>query len=142
MKFMIIARASAESETGALPGAELFEAMLDFNEVLAKAGMLIAAEGLHPSSEGACTSYTAGKPTVIDGPFETREVVAAGHGYAREAAAWPGGEGFAVLVGTHPGPDGRAAATTAAARVRVDHRRRRRALAWPPPAASLRCRAL
>ena len=76
MKFVVMGRANAESEAGVLPGRALVEAMLEFDEALAEAGVLVAAEGLHPSSEGARICYSRGKPTVIDGPFATREVIA------------------------------------------------------------------
>jgi hypothetical protein len=77
MKFMMIVKATNNSEAGILPGKELFEAMGRFNEEMVKAGVLLAAEGLHPSSKGARIKFSRGKPTVMDGPFtETKELIA------------------------------------------------------------------
>src|SRR5438128_5970696 len=77
MKFMVIVKASPESEAGVLPSEELLIDMGKFNEELANAGVLLAAEGLHPSSKGARVKFSGGKKAVIDGPFaETKELVA------------------------------------------------------------------
>jgi hypothetical protein len=77
MRFIMIVKASKDSEAGKMPPKELFEAMDKFNEEMAKAGVLLAAEGLHASSEGARVRFSGGKPTVIDGPFaETKELIA------------------------------------------------------------------
>jgi hypothetical protein len=77
MRFMILVKASADSEAGIMPGEELLSAMGNFNEALAKAGILVAADGLHPSSKGVRVQFSGDKRTVIDGPFnETKELVA------------------------------------------------------------------
>jgi len=74
---MVIVKANKDSEAGAMPTKELLTEMGKFNEELAKAGMLLAAEGLHPSSKGARVRFSGGKTMVIDGPFaETKELVA------------------------------------------------------------------
>ena len=77
MRFMIIVKATEESEAGVMPEEELFEAMADYHEELQKAGVLLDASGLQPSSKGWRIKYSGGKRTVIDGPFaETKELVA------------------------------------------------------------------
>ena len=78
MRFMVIVKASKESEAGVLPSKELLAAMGKYNEELVKAGVMLAGEGLQASSKGARVRFTPGaKPTVIDGPFtETKELVA------------------------------------------------------------------
>jgi hypothetical protein len=77
MRFMIIGRATQESEAGVLPKPEQFEAMGEYNEALVKAGILLAAEGLSPSSKGARVRFSGDKRTVIDGPFaESKELIA------------------------------------------------------------------
>jgi hypothetical protein len=77
MRFMVIVKASKDSEAGVLPSRELLTEMGKFNEELAKAGVLIAGEGLHPSSRGARVKFSGAKRTVTDGPFaETKELVA------------------------------------------------------------------
>jgi hypothetical protein len=77
MKFMVIVKASKDSEAGAIPSTELLTAMGKFNEELSQAGILLAAEGLQPSSKGARVKFEGNKRTVIDGPFaETKELVA------------------------------------------------------------------
>jgi len=77
MRFMIMVKASKESEAGVMPSQQLLTEMGKFNEELAKAGVLLAAEGLHPSSKGARVRFSGGKRTVIDGPFaETKELIA------------------------------------------------------------------
>jgi hypothetical protein len=77
MRFMVIVKASKSSEASVLPSQELFTEMGKFNEELMKAGVLLAAEGLHPSSKGKRVRYSGAKLTVIDGPFtETKELIA------------------------------------------------------------------
>jgi hypothetical protein len=77
MRFMVIVKATKNSEAGVMPSEELLAAMGKFNEELVKAGVMLAAEGLHPSSKGARVKFSGGKRTVIDGPFaETKELVA------------------------------------------------------------------
>jgi hypothetical protein len=77
MRFMIIVKASEESEAGVLPDEKVLTEMGKFNEELVKAGVMLAGEGLHPSSKGARVRFSGGKRTVIDGPFsETKELVA------------------------------------------------------------------
>jgi len=74
---MVIGKATKESEAGTVPKPEAFAAMQKYNEELVKAGILLAAEGLAPSSKGARVKFSGDKRTVIDGPFaETKEVVA------------------------------------------------------------------
>src|SRR5262245_28955294 len=77
MRFMIIGMATKESETGPPPKPEAFAAMQQYNEGLAKAGVLLAAEGLAPSSKGARVTFSGDQRTVVDGPFtESKELVA------------------------------------------------------------------
>ena len=77
MRFMIIVKASADSEAGVLPSEELMTAMGNYNEELAKAGILIDCDGLQPSSKGARVRFSGEQRTVIDGPFaQTRELIA------------------------------------------------------------------
>ncbi|HVM43761.1 MAG TPA: YciI family protein [Gemmatimonadales bacterium] len=77
MRFMVMVPASKESEAGILPDNRLFEAMGKFNEEMVKAGVMLAAEGLHPTSKGARLTYSDGKVTVTDGPFtESKELIA------------------------------------------------------------------
>jgi len=79
MRFMMIVKATEDSEAGNPPSQELLDAMLKYNEELAKAGVLVAAEGLYPSSGAIRISYPVpdGKPKVIDGPFtEAKELIA------------------------------------------------------------------
>jgi len=77
MRFMIIGKATKETEAGILPQPEAFEAMGKYNEDLVKAGILLAAEGLAPTSKGARVKFSGDERTVIDGPFaETKEVIA------------------------------------------------------------------
>ena len=77
MRFMVIVKATPNSEAGAMPSKELLAAMGKFNEELVKAGIMLAGEGLHPSSKGARVKFSGGKKTVIDGPFaETKELIA------------------------------------------------------------------
>ena len=77
MRFMLIVKADKNSEAGVLPSKELLAEMGAFNEEMAKAGVLLAGEGLQPSSKGARVRFQGNKRTVIDGPFaETKELVA------------------------------------------------------------------
>jgi hypothetical protein len=77
MRFMIMMKGNEESEAGVLPDAEIINTMLEFNQAMADAGVLLAAEGLHPSSKGARVRLGGGKKTVIDGPFtEAKELIA------------------------------------------------------------------
>ena len=77
MRFMVLVKADKNTEAGALPDEKLLTEMGNFNEELAKAGVLVAGEGLHPSSKGARVHFSGSKRTVIDGPFaETKELVA------------------------------------------------------------------
>ncbi len=77
MRFMVIVKASPESEAGVLPRQEEMAEMGRYNEELVKAGVMLAGEGLHPSSKGARVRFEGGKRTVIDGPFaETKELIA------------------------------------------------------------------
>ena len=76
MRFMILGKATKESEAGAPPTPEAIAAMQQYNEELVKAGILLAAEGLAPTSKGARVRFSGDKVTVIDGPFaETKEVL-------------------------------------------------------------------
>ena len=76
MRFMVIVKASKDSEAGVMPSTELLTAMGKFNEELVKAGMMEAGEGLHPSSKGARVSFAGATPMVTDGPFtEAKEVL-------------------------------------------------------------------
>jgi hypothetical protein len=77
MRFMVIVKANKDTEAGVLPGEELLTEMGKFNEELVRAGVLLAAEGLQPSSKGARVKFSGGQRTVIDGPFaETKELIA------------------------------------------------------------------
>jgi hypothetical protein len=77
MRFMILVKATKDSEAGTLPDPKMFEAMGKFNEELLKAGVMLAGEGLAPTSKGARVRFSGPKRTVIDGPFaETKELVA------------------------------------------------------------------
>ncbi|MDH6122623.1 hypothetical protein ABH930_004026 [Kitasatospora sp. GAS204A] len=105
MRYMMIVRADENTESGVLPPPEVFEEMGRYNEELVKAGVLLAADGLHPSSKGFRVSWPGGKPKVTDGPFtEAKELIA---GYwliqvksREEAVEWacrvPFGEGGEV----------------------------------------------
>jgi hypothetical protein len=77
MRFMIMVKATPESEAGAVPSEQLLADMGKFNEELVKAGIMLAGDGLHPSRNGARVRFSNGQTTVIDGPFaETKELVA------------------------------------------------------------------
>jgi hypothetical protein len=77
MRFMIIVKASQDSEAGVMPSEELMTAMGNYNEELVKAGIFVEGDGLQPSSKGARVRFSGDKRTVIDGPFaETKELIA------------------------------------------------------------------
>jgi hypothetical protein len=77
MRFMVLVPGSRESEAGEMPSTEDLAAMTKYNEELVKAGVMLAGDGLHPTSKGARVRFDGGKRTVIDGPFtEAREIVA------------------------------------------------------------------
>jgi hypothetical protein len=77
MRFMVMVKATADSEAGVMPSQELLTAMTAYNEELVKAGVLLAAEGLHPSSKGKKVRFSGANRTVVDGPFaETKELIA------------------------------------------------------------------
>jgi len=77
MRVMVIVKATKNSEEGAMPSEKLLADMGKFNEELVKAGIMLAADGLHPSSKGKRVRFSNGKKTVVDGPFtETKELVA------------------------------------------------------------------
>src|SRR5438309_3333962 len=77
MRFMVIVKADNNSEAGVMPSEQLLREMGKFNEELANAGVMLAGEGLHPSSKGVRVKFAGGKKSVIDGPFaETKELVA------------------------------------------------------------------
>ena len=77
MRFMVIVKASKDSEAGVMPSTELLAKMGKYNEELAKAGVMLAGEGLQPSSQGVRVRFSGSKRTVIDGPFaETKELIA------------------------------------------------------------------
>ncbi len=77
MRVMVLVKATAESEAGQMPSTELLEAMGRYNEELTKAGIMLAGEGLHPSSKGARVRFAGPQRSVTDGPFtETKELIA------------------------------------------------------------------
>jgi hypothetical protein len=77
MRFMVMVKATEESESGAMPSTEMLEAMGRYNEELVKAGVMVAGEGLHPSARGVRVRFDGTQRRVIDGPFaETKELVA------------------------------------------------------------------
>lgn len=77
MRFMVLVKANEESEAGVLPSAEVLTEMGKYNEELVKAGVMLAGEGLHPSSRGVRVRFSGSERTVIDGPFpETKELLA------------------------------------------------------------------
>ena len=77
MRVMVIVKATRSSEAGVLPDEKLLTAMGKYNEELVKAGVMLAGEGLHPSSKGKRVTFVGGKKTVTDGPFaETKELIA------------------------------------------------------------------
>jgi hypothetical protein len=77
MRFLVIVKANKESESGAMPSEEILREMGKYNEELVKAGVMLAGEGLHPSSKGKRVRFSGSQRTVIDGPFaETKELIA------------------------------------------------------------------
>ncbi len=77
MRFMILLKANEETEAGVMPSEELLAEMGRYNEEMVKAGVLLAGEGLHPSSKGARVKFSGGERTVVDGPFtEAKELIA------------------------------------------------------------------
>ena len=77
MRYMVLVKADHDTEAGVMPSQELLEEMGKFNEELVKAGVMLAGEGLHPSSKGARVRFTGKETTVIDGPFtEAKELIA------------------------------------------------------------------
>jgi hypothetical protein len=93
MRFMVLVPGSEESEAGEMPSMELLEAMTKYNEELVKAGVLLAADGLHPSSKGARVRFQGSERTVIDGPFTEAKELVAGYwiwecGSREEAIEW------------------------------------------------------
>jgi hypothetical protein len=77
MRFMVMIKATKDSEAGVMPNEQLLAAMGNFNDELIKAGVMVAGEGLHPSSKGARVKFSGEKRTVIDGPFtEAKELIA------------------------------------------------------------------
>jgi hypothetical protein len=77
MRFMVIIKATKDSEAGVMPSEQLLAEMGKFNEELVKAGVMLAGEGLHPSSKGARIRFSGNKRSVVDGPFaETKELIA------------------------------------------------------------------
>ena len=77
MRVMVMVKATADSEAGVMPSEQLFLDMGRYNEELVKAGIMLAGEGLHPSSKGKRVRFAGGKRTVVDGPFtETKELIA------------------------------------------------------------------
>jgi hypothetical protein len=112
MRFMIIVKATKDSEAGVMPEEKLIDAMAKYHEELAEAGLLLDASGLQPSSKGWRITYSGEKRTVIDGPFtETKELIA---GYTliqaksrEEALEWtrrfpnPAGEGRDAAIEVH-----------------------------------------
>ncbi|HEY6086222.1 MAG TPA: YciI family protein [Burkholderiaceae bacterium] len=77
MRVMVMVKATSQSEAGEMPGTELLAAMGNFNEVLVKAGVMLAGEGLHPSAKGKRVRFSGPQRSVVDGPFsETKELVA------------------------------------------------------------------
>ena len=109
MRVMVIVKATQNSEAGLMPGEKLLADMGKFNEELVKAGVMLAGDGLHPSSKGKRVRFAGGKKTVIDGPFaETKELIA---GYwiwqvksVEEAVEWIKRAPFAKALG-QPVPD-------------------------------------
>ena len=78
MRFMVIVKASKDSEAGVMPGTELLAAMGKFNEEMVKAGIMQAGEGLHPTAKGARVKYSSGQPAVSRGPFNFNNDLVAG----------------------------------------------------------------
>jgi hypothetical protein len=107
MRFMVMVPADKQSEAGALPDAEMLGAMGKFNEELVKAGVMLAGEGLTPTSKGARITFSGGKTTVVDGPFTESKELIAGFWLIQvkskdEAIAWmrraPFGDGVRIEI--------------------------------------------
>ena len=107
MRFMMIVFPGEKAEAGILPDAQVFAAMMKYNEDLQKAGVLLALEGLHPSSNGARVSFRGGKPSVTAGPFSNAKDLVGGYWLIRVdslegAIAWasraPMGDGETIEV--------------------------------------------
>jgi len=76
MRFVVLVKPGPEAEAGRLPDPAMFEAMGKFNDEMVSAGVMLAAEGLHPTSKGARIRYAGGRPSVVDGPFtESKELI-------------------------------------------------------------------
>lgn len=95
MRFMVLVPGGPESESGEMPPREALEAMTRYNQQLAEAGVLLAADGLHPTSRGAKVRFEGERPTVIDGPFTEAKEIVAGYwiwecGSREEALEWLG----------------------------------------------------
>ena len=93
MRFMILVKASKESEAGAMPSAKLVAAMGKFNEEMVAAGVLLAGEGLHPTTKGVRLKFSGGKPSITNGPFPATNQLVAGFWMIQvaskdEALAW------------------------------------------------------
>ena len=93
MRFMVIVKASADSEAGVMPGEEMLDVMGAYHEELAKAGVLLDASGLRPTSDGWRVHYTGGTQTIVDGPFTEAKELIAGYtliqvGSREEAQEW------------------------------------------------------
>jgi hypothetical protein len=107
MRFMMLMFPNPHAEAGVLPDKEVLGAMMKFNEDLAKAGALVALDGLHPSSKGARIAFAGGKPIVTDGPFAEAKEVLGGYWMIRadsrdEAIEWakrcPGSDGEVIEI--------------------------------------------
>ncbi len=107
MRFMMLMLPGEKAETEVLPGPEVFAAMMKYNEDLQQAGVLLALDGLHPSSQGARVSFEGGKPSVTDGPFAEAKEVVGGYWMIRvnskqEAIDWasrcPAGDGERIEI--------------------------------------------
>jgi hypothetical protein len=93
MRFMVMVKGDAETEAGAMPTEEMFAAMGNYNDELVKAGVMLAGEGLHPSSKGVRVHFVGDKRTVVDGPFAEAKELIAGYwiwecGSLEEAIEW------------------------------------------------------
>ena len=93
MRFMVLVPGNAESEAGEMPSTEMLETMTKYNEELVKAGVMLAGEGLHPTSKGAKVRFNGRERTVIDGPFTEAKELVAGYwvwecGSREEAIEW------------------------------------------------------
>jgi hypothetical protein len=93
MRFMVLVPGSSESEAGGMPSTQDLEAMTRYNEELVKAGVMLAGEGLQPTSKGAKVRFSGGERTVIDGPFTEAKEIVAGYwvwecGSRDEAVEW------------------------------------------------------